>query len=90
MSASLVIVHAQGVARYSLLDRPLSGGDIVQLCCSGGWITGRFEWDGDVGAPPHFYFSIELEGGGVAQQRLPLPDGALMRWPSRQAMRFRS
>ncbi len=81
MSASLVIGHAQGTARYFLMERPLSGGDILQLCCAGGWVTGRFEWSGDVDAPPHFYFSIQLQGGGVSQQRLSLPAGALLRWP---------
>jgi len=81
MSGSLQIGHAQGAPRYFLLGRPLSGGDIVQVCCSGGWITGRFEWDGDAEGPPSFYFSIELDGGGIAQQRLALPERALMRWP---------
>jgi hypothetical protein len=80
-SGAIELAHAQGSLRYSLLGRPLSGGDVVQLCCSGGWITGRFEWEGSAEAPPSFYFSIELEGGGVAQQVLPIPDGALLRWP---------
>ena len=75
----LRVGHAQGSARYFLEDRPLSGGDIVQLCCSGGWLTGRFEWDPGTGGPPSFYFSIELGGGRVEQQRLVLPDGALLR-----------
>ena len=80
-AGNLVVGHAQGAARYVLLGRPLSGGDIIQLCCSGGWITGRFEWAGHVEASPSFYFSIELGGGRIAQQVLALPDGALMRWP---------
>jgi hypothetical protein len=53
----------------------------VQLCCSGGWIAGRFEWEGGTEAPPSFYFSIELAGGRTAQQVLPIPEGALLRWP---------
>jgi hypothetical protein len=31
-------------------------------------------------ARPFFYFSIEVEGGRVAEQSLAIPDGALMRW----------
>jgi hypothetical protein len=73
---------AQGTSRFFLEDRPLSGGSVVELCCSGGWLTGRFEWEGDVDAAPSFYFSIEIEGGDVDQQRIELPEGALLRWPS--------
>jgi hypothetical protein len=80
-SGTLQLAHAQGTIRYALLGRPLSGGDIVQLCCSGGWITGRFEWEGSTELPPSFYFSIELEGGRIAQQAVPIPDRALLRWP---------
>ena len=79
-SGTIELTYAQGTARYSLLGRALSGGDVVQLCCSGGWITGRFEWEGTTEASPSFYFSIELDGGGVAQQVLSIPDGALLRW----------
>jgi len=80
-SGTLELAHAQGTVRYSLLGRPISGGDVVQLCCSGGWITGRFEWEGSTEAPASFYFSIELDGGRIAQQTLVIPDGALLRWP---------
>jgi hypothetical protein len=76
-TGTLRLVTAQGTQRYALLDKVISGGDILELCCSGGWITGRFEWD----TGPTFFFSIEVEGGKVAQQSLPLPDGALLRWP---------
>ncbi len=79
--SSLVLGHAQGAPRYFLADRPVSGGDVLQLCCSGGWVAGRFEWDAGTGRAPTFYFSIELEGGGVAQQHLELPARAVMRWP---------
>lgn len=75
---------AQGTQRLFLADRVVNGGDILELCCSGGWLTGRFEWDpGDqgVGSEPSFWFSIELGGGRVSQQRLTLPEGALLRWP---------
>ena len=72
---------AQGSTRYFLDDRALSGGDIVQLCCSGGWLTGRFEWDAANGGTPMFFFSIEIEGGDVDQRSLELPEGAILRWP---------
>jgi hypothetical protein len=78
--STLVLGHAQGARRWFLCGRPLSGGDVVQLCCSGGWITGRFEWGAEMDARPFFYFSIEVEGGRVAEQSLAIPDGALMRW----------
>jgi hypothetical protein len=81
-SGSLRLGRAQGADRYYLLDRPVSGGDCIQLCTSGGWITGRFEWDAGRDAPPSFYFSVELEGGGdVAQLHFAIPEGALLRWP---------
>lgn len=67
---------AQGSTRYFLGDRPLNGGDVVELCCSGGWLKGRFEWS-DEGA--WFHFSIELGGGGVAEHSLSIPDRALLR-----------
>jgi hypothetical protein len=74
--------YAQGTLRYFLHDRVLSGGEVVELCCSGGWLAGRFEWDGAAreGAP-RFFFSIELGGGEVAEHSLLLPEGALLRWP---------
>ena len=71
--------RAQGADRWFLDDRPLSGGDVVQLCCSGGWLTGRFECDS--GGAPTFYFSIELGAGRIEQQKLVLPEGALLRRP---------
>jgi hypothetical protein len=74
--SSLARGFAQGSPRFILGDRALSGGDIVEVCCSGGWLAGRFEWD-DAGA--YFHFSIELGAGEVAAQRIALPEGALMR-----------
>lgn len=71
--------RAQGTERWFIDDRPLHGGDIVQLCCSGGWLTGRFECDSGTGDAPTFYFSIELGAGRVDQQKLTLPEGALLR-----------
>jgi hypothetical protein len=52
---------------------------VVQLCCSGGWLTGTFDWGEEMHAQPFFHFSIELEGGKVAQQSLAIPKGALLR-----------
>jgi hypothetical protein len=78
-AGSLRLGRAQGAERFFLLDRPIGGGDVVQLCASGGWLTGRFEWD--AGGAPKFYFSVELEGGGVAQLHFPIPERALLRWP---------
>jgi hypothetical protein len=80
-SSSLSLGRAQGVPRYFLGDKPISGGDIVQLCTSGGWITGRFEWDVGEGGVPTFYFSVELDGGGVSQLYFAIPERALLRWP---------
>jgi hypothetical protein len=79
MSGTLSVVQAQGTQRYALLGRVVSGGSVLELCCSGGWLTGRFEQDAD--KAPTFYFSIELEGGRVSQQAIELPEGALLRWP---------
>ena len=55
--------------------------EVPQLCFSGGWVTGRFEWNGELGEGPRFSCSIELDGGRVAEHSLEIPDGALMRWP---------
>lgn len=77
----LTLGHAQGSTRYFLLDRPISGGDVIELCASGGWLTGRFEWDAGIDGEPMFYFSVELDGGGVEQLSFPIPDRALLRWP---------
>lgn len=77
----LRLAPAQGSVRYFLDDRVLHGGDIVELCCSGGWLKGRFEWDPGMGTAPSFHFSIELGGGEVAPQVLELPERALLRWP---------
>ena len=78
---SLTLGRAQGAPRYFLGDKPVTGGDIVQLCTSGGCITGRFEWDAGEGGVPTFFFSVELDGGGVSQLQLAIPERALLRWP---------
>lgn len=46
----------------------------MQLCTSGGRLTGRFEHDPGEGG-------LDLDGGGIAQLQLPLPERALSRWP---------
>ncbi len=78
---TLTLARTPAGLRYRLLDRSVNGGEILQLCCSGGWITGRFECDAGTGGAPTFFFSIELEGGRVAQHSIPIPEGALLRWP---------
>ncbi len=65
--------------RYTLEGRPLLGGDTIAMCFSGGWVVGRFEWNGDPGEPPRFHCSIELEGGKVAQFEVAIPERALLR-----------
>lgn len=79
--ATLKVTDTLRGPRFVLLDRALNGGDVIQLCCAGGWITGRFEWDAGMGRAPTFHFSIELAGGRVAEQAIEIPDGALLRWP---------
>jgi len=66
--------------RYYLDGRVLNGGDVLELCFSGGWVAGRYEWSPDRG--PLFFCSIELVEGGVAEHVLELPDRALLRWPT--------
>jgi hypothetical protein len=67
--------------RYRLAGRPVPGGSVVQMCFSGGWLTGRVDWTGDPAERPRFYCSIELNGGRVEEHSLTIPEGALMRWP---------
>lgn len=78
-SGSLVLGEVRGVPRFLLNDRALTGGDLIELCTSGGWLTGRFEWDAGRDGPPMFFFSVELDGGGVEQLSLPIPERALVR-----------
>jgi len=73
-----------GRSKHWLLERTVNGGDPLALCCSGGWIVGRYEWAGGEAAP-RFHFSVELAGGGrVWESSFELPEGALLRWPSRE------
>ena len=70
-----------GRPRFYLAGRPAPSGSVVQLCFSGGWVTGRFDWSGDSTERPRFYCSIELDGGGVEEHVVEIPDRALLRWP---------
>ena len=79
-SGRLVLRERGGRSRYYLLTRPLNGGDVVELCFSGGWVAGRFEWSGLPHAP-RFHFSVELGGGRVWESSFELPEDALLRWP---------
>lgn len=76
------LVERNGRLRYRIDDRVLSGGTPVDLCFSGGWVTGRFEWSGDAHERPRFHYSIELLGeGAVETGSIEIPDGAVVRWP---------
>ena len=66
--------------KHYLLQRPVNGGDPVELCLSGGWVIGRYEWNAGDEAP-RFHFSVELGGGRVWESSFELPEGALLRWP---------
>jgi hypothetical protein len=79
-SGQLVLRLRGGRHKHYLLGRTVNGGDVLQLCFSGGWVSGRYEWAGDE-AVPRFHFSIELGGGRVWESSLELPEGALLRWP---------
>ena len=82
-SGVLELRERGGRSKHWLLGRTVNGGDPLELCCSGGWIIGRYEWVGG-DAPPRFHFSVELAGGGrVWESSFDLPEGALLRWPPR-------
>jgi len=67
--------------RYYLANRPVPGASVVDMCFSGGWVTGRVEWSGDPTDRPRFFCSIELDGGGVEEHVVEIPERALLRWP---------
>jgi hypothetical protein len=71
-----------GRVKYELAGRAVQGGDVVELCFSGGWVTGSFEWSGGGNDVPCFHYSIELmTDGEVVRGSLEIPVGAAMRWP---------
>lgn len=79
-SGQLELSQRGARSRHRLLGRTVHGGDVLQLCFSGGWVSGRYEWSGDERAP-RFHFSVELGGGRVWESSFELPEGALLRWP---------
>lgn len=79
---ALELRERNGRCKHWLLDRPVNGGDPLQLCFSGGWVTGRYEWSG-ADTPPRFHFSVEVGAGRVWESSFELPEGALLRWPPR-------
>lgn len=69
--------------KYYLAGRPVGGGDPIDLCFSGGWVTGRFEWSGDPQERPSFHYSLELIGEGQVEPGvIAIPEGAVLRWPT--------
>jgi hypothetical protein len=82
LSQTFRLVERDGRAKYWLGDRPVNGGDPIDLCFSGGWVTGRFEWTGVLAERPRFHYSIALVVNGcVVKGDLVLPEGAVVRWP---------
>jgi hypothetical protein len=84
--STLELVDRSGRVKYYLAGRVVTGGDPVDLCFSGGWVTGRYEWSGDVSERPSFHYSLELMAEGrVAQGIIEIPEGAVLRWPEPSA-----
>lgn len=79
--ACLRLASRAGEMRHTLSGRAVNGGDTLDLCFSGGWITGRYEWGSEHSGQPSFHCSIVLEGGGVVERVIEIPEGALLRWP---------
>src|SRR3990172_435654 len=71
-----------GEMRHYLSGRPVNGGDTIELCFSGGWVTGRYEWNSEQSEQqPSFHCSIVVDGGGVVERVIEIPENALVRWP---------
>jgi hypothetical protein len=79
-SGVLELRERNGRHKHYLAERPVNGGDILEVCFSGGWLPMRYEWGG-THEPPQFHFSVELGSGKVWQSFIELPDAALLRWP---------
>lgn len=76
------LIERDGRAKYWLDGRPLNGGDPIDLCFAGGWVTGRFEWTSVIAERPRFHYSISLVvHGRVVEGDLEIPEGAVVRWP---------
>lgn len=76
---ALQLRERNGRRKHWLSERPLNTGDVVEVCFSGGWVTMRYEWDGQTA--PRFHFSVELGAGRVWESSLELPEQSLLRWP---------
>lgn len=77
----LELRERDGRRKHYLAGRPVNGGDLLEVCFSGGWLPMRYEWgSGDV--LPRFHFSVELGRGRVWESSLELPEDALLRWPA--------
>lgn len=61
-----------------------SGAALELLVAPGIWLLGRYEWWGDWRRYPQFYVEFPSAEYEVA---LPLPAGALLRWPSPEVFR---
>jgi hypothetical protein len=79
MAHRLTVKETGSGIRYALDNKPLFAGDLIALCLSGGWVTGRFEWNGDFATPPALHTSIELGAGKLHPLAIELPTGALVR-----------
>jgi hypothetical protein len=80
MSSSTLELRDQGGRLKHYLDgKPVNGGDLLEVCFSGGWLPMRYEWNGDLSSP-RFHFSVELGAGRVWESFLELPEDALLRW----------
>lgn len=79
---TLHLIERHGRIRHYLAGRVVQGGDPIDLCFSGGWVTGRYEWSGATHELPRFHYSIELMAEGkVVEGTLEIPEGAVLRWP---------
>jgi hypothetical protein len=77
---ALELRERDGRRKHYLSQRPVSGGDVIEVCFSGGWVAMRYEWDSG-NEHPRFHYSVELGGGRVYESHLELPAEALLRWP---------
>ena len=57
--------------RFHLAGRPVHGGDTLQLCFSGGWVTGRYEGVVSRGAAVR---GVARCGVAVVDDDAPAPD----------------
>lgn len=80
--STLELSDRGGRLKHRLAGRPVHGGDPIQLCFSGGWVTGRYEWSGQAHEPAYFHYSLELIAEGQVEPGIiVIPEGAILRWP---------